>query len=273
MIQSLKLRHDGPEPVSSAPATHPLVEREHVLKIEQIPVEQPRLEPNSRIVYHTDPHGLAADRYRLLRMRLRELWKSGKLKKLLITSPLPEDGKSTVSVNLAAALAEREHHTVLLLEADVYRAPLVTTLGLKPGPGLAESLENGLDPLSVVRHIGTLGCYFLPAGKPSGNAGELLHGEAFTRLMQSLSVCFDWIIIDSPPIALFSDALALATHADASLLVARAGRTPSDAVTAAVAALGSNNLLGIILNGVEGLDRRYSKYYSHYKTGYAACRE
>jgi Mrp family chromosome partitioning ATPase len=100
-----------------------------------------------------------------------------------------------------------------------------------------------------------------------------LHGEAFTRLMQSLSVCFDWIIIDSPPIALFSDALALATHTDASLLVVRAGRTPSDAVTAAVAALGSNNLLGIILNGVEGLDRRYSKYYSHYKTGYAAGRE
>jgi len=70
------------------------------------PVENAEILPETRLVFHTDPRSPGADRYRLLRMRLRELGSSGKLKTLLITSPLPHDGKSTVCLNLATALAE-----------------------------------------------------------------------------------------------------------------------------------------------------------------------
>jgi capsular exopolysaccharide synthesis family protein len=232
--------------------------------LEGIPVEEIDVEPLSRIVFHTDPRGLAADRFRFLRMRIRELSDAKKLKSLLITSALSLDGKSTVSLNLATALADRGRNAVLLLEADLYHPTLAQRLGLTTGPGLAECLASGLTPLSVVRRIEPLGCYFLPAGSQLANPSDLLHGDEFAKIMESLLPHFKWIVIDSPPVVPVADALALARQADASLLVVRAGQTPGDAVEAAMEALGPAHVMGVILNGVEGLDRLYSKYNKYY---------
>jgi Mrp family chromosome partitioning ATPase len=93
-----------------------------------------------------------------------------------------------------------------------------------------------------------------------------LHGEAFSKILQTLALYFDWILIDSPPIAL-TDTLTLARHAEGSLLVVRADRTPQEAVIAAVTALGAKHVLGLVLNGVQGLERRYSKYNGYYRKG------
>jgi capsular exopolysaccharide synthesis family protein len=232
--------------------------------LEGIPLEEAEVEPLSRIVFHTDPRGLAADRFRFLRMRIRELSNAGKLKSLLVTSPLPLDGKSTVSLNLATALADQGQSAVLLLEADLYHPTLAQRLGLKPGPGLAECLASCLDALSVVRRVAPLGWYLLPAGGQLPNPGDLLHGDGFAKIMRKLSPYFKWIVIDSPPIGPVTDALALARQTDASLLVVRAGRTPGAAVEAALEALGAKHVMGVVLNGVEGLDRRYSKYNAYY---------
>jgi len=267
MIQSLGLFHRRQEtvPEAGAPSISSIPEElEKRSELQQIPVEQVDIDPRSRIFFYTDPRGLAADRFRYLRMRLRELWNAGKLRKLLIASPLPQDGKSTVALNLATALAERGQ-SVLLIEADLYHPTLVQIVGLKAGPGLAECLETGLDPLSALRHVGPLGWYLLAAGKTLGNPAELLHGEAFAKVMQKLSPHFDWTLIDSPPVAPLTDALALAQQADASLLVVRAGRTPREAVGTAIVALGAKHVLGVVLNGVEGVERLYSKYYGHYR--------
>jgi len=238
--------------------------------LERIPLEEVNVDPLSRIVFHTDPRGLAAERLRFLRMRIRELSNAGKLKSLLVTSALPLDGKSTLSLNLAAALAEREESAVLLLEADLYRPTLTQRLGLKAGPGLAECLASGLAPLSVVRRVAALGCYFLLAGSQLANPSDLLHGDAFASILRALSPHFNWIVIDSPPIGLVADALALARQTDASLLVVRAGRTPCEAVEAALEALGARHVIGVVLNGVEGLDRLYSKYNMYYGSSAAA---
>ncbi len=232
--------------------------------LERIPVEEVDVDPLGKIVFYTDPRGVAADRFRFLRMRIRELSEARKLKSLLVTSALSLDGKSTVSLNLATALAERGQSPVLLLEADLYHPTLAERLGLKAAPGLAECLSSGLAPLSVVRRIEPLSWYFLPAGRQLADPSDLLHGDGFATIMQALLPHFRWIVIDSPPVVPVADALALARQADASLLVVRAGQTPTDAVEAALESLGPKHVMGVILNGVEGLDRLYSKYNKYY---------
>ena len=228
-----------------------------------IQAEEVHVQPEVRIVFHTDPSSPASDRFRLLRMRLRGLWNAKKLRTLLITSPLPGDGKSTIALNLATALAEKGKRTVLLIDADLHRSPLAQQLGLKIRPGLAECLEGALNPISAVRRLEPLGWYLLTAGQPRSNPTELLQGDALSVVMQKLSPHFDWILIDSPPVAPLTDALSLRRHTNASLLVTRAGRTPSEGLERAIALLGREHVLGIVLNGIEELNQLYSGYYGY----------
>jgi capsular exopolysaccharide synthesis family protein len=218
----------------------------------------------SRIVMHTDPRSAGADRFRLVQIRLTSLQASRKLKSLLITSPLPGDGKSTVSLNLATGLSEEGKRPVLLLEADVHRPTLVKKLGLNPWPGLTESFNNKSDPMLAIRRIDPLGFYFLPAGHPVEDDSNLLQSDFASQLIKSLcSSFFSWVLIDCPPTTPVADILVLRGQADATLLVARAGQTPREAIEESIRNLGRDHILGIILNGVEGLDRTYSRYYGY----------
>jgi capsular exopolysaccharide synthesis family protein len=240
---------------------------EKAIQLDQIPVEEVQVHPGSRIVMQTDPRSAGADRFRFLRMCLRELWNSGKLKTLQITSPLPQDGKSTIAMNLATALAEGGKRTVLLLEADLHRPTLMDQLGLEKRAGLADCLEGSVNPISALRRLEPLGWYLLPAGEPRSNPTELLQTEAFAGVLQKLSPHFDWILLDSPPVIPLTDALSLARQANATLLVAREGRTPREAIEKSIAVLGRQRVLGIVLNAVTGLDRMYSGYYGY--SGYS----
>jgi succinoglycan biosynthesis transport protein ExoP len=222
----------------------------------------------SRVVVYNDPRSAGADRFRLVQMNLRSLQALKKLKNLLITSSLPGDGKSTVSLNLATALSEKGTRPVLLLEADVYRPTLVKKLGLNPWPGLTECYDRGSDPMLAIRRIEPLGFYLLPAGQPvdDGNSG-LLQSNFVTQLIKGLSASsFSWILIDSPPTTPVADILVLKAHADATLLVARAGQTPREAIEESTRNLGRDHIIGIVLNGVQGLDSTYSKYYGYGKS-------
>jgi capsular exopolysaccharide synthesis family protein len=252
-MQSVLLPQDA-----SYPANH-----EHASEFERIAVEEVHVRPESRIIFHTHPNSPGADRFRLLRMRLRVLWNARKIRTLLITSPLPGDGKSTIALNLATSLAEGGKRTVLLIEADLHRSPLTKQLSLKAGPGLAECLEGGLNPVSAIRRLESLGWYLLTAGQPHSNPTELLQGDALSVVIEKLSPHFDWILIDSPPVVPLTDALSLARHTIASLLVTRAGQTPSEGLERAIALLGREHVLGIVLNGVEEPDQLYSGYYGY----------
>jgi capsular exopolysaccharide synthesis family protein len=220
------------------------------------------LGPENRLVYYAEPRSPAADRFRLLRMRLKTFWNAGKLKKLLITGPLAHDGKSTIVLNLATALAERGKRTVLVVEADLHNSSLARTLRIKPWAGLADCLaDDTTSPLSAIRRIEPFGWYLLPAGEPRKNATELLQTPVFGHILEQLSPCFDWILIDSPPVIPLTDSLSLQQHADACLLVVKAGQTPREAVEKTIELLGKKNILGIVLNGVEARDHLYYQYY------------
>lgn len=218
------------------------------------------MQEGCRLAVHTDPRSPAADRFRYLRIRLREPWQSGKLKSVLITSALPRDGKSTVALNLASALCEHGRRKVLLIEADLHRPNVTSLLGLKAGPGLVECLETGSNPMPFIRRLQPLGWYLLSAGGECANPTELLQSGALPNLLSTLSLNFDWILIDSPPVIPVTDALSVARDVDAILMVVRAGSTPRDLVQRAVTLLGRKKLLAVVLNGLEGLDRIYSRY-------------
>lgn len=232
--------------------------------LQHILVEKVALEPNSRAALLMDPHSAGADRFRYLRMRLQDLRQIAKLQSLVITSPLPEDGKSTMAMCLATALAEGGRHSTLLIEADLHRPTLANSLGIRPERGLAECLVSRLDPLSEVRKIEPLGWHFLYAGKVKGNPTELLQSDALPVVIQRVSPHFEWILIDSPPVLPLTDAFSLSRQADATLLVARAERTPRGAIEETLKLIGRKHVVGIILNCAEGLNGLYSKYYGSY---------
>ena len=232
--------------------------------LHHVPVEKAQLNAGSRVALLTDSRSAGADRLRSLKMRLLELRQLAKLRSIVITSPMPKDGKSTIAMSLATSLSEQGQRTVLLIEADLHQPALAKSLGLRPRPGLAECLEDGVDPLSQLRKVEPLGWYSLQAGSPRGNPTELIQSDALKAVMERLMPYFDWILIDTPPVLPLTDALSLSRQVDATLLVARADRTPREAIEQALTVIGRKHVLGIVLNGAEGLDRLYSQYYGHY---------
>jgi Mrp family chromosome partitioning ATPase len=229
--------------------------------------EECTISPESRVAVYHDPTSAGADRFRLAQIRLKSLQASRGLKSILITSPMPGDGKTTVSLNLATALSENGRVPVLLLEADVYRPTVLTRLGLKPWPGLSECSRRGEDPMLAIRRINPLGFYLLPAGSTVDEDANILQSTFTSQLVKSLSASsFGWVLIDAPPTTPVADVLALNAHADATLLVARAGETPREAIEESARNLGRDRIIGIILNGVEGLNKIYSRYYGYTKS-------
>ena len=233
-------------------------------RLSQVPTATVIVRPETRIAAHTDPRSPAADSLRFLRLRLNQVWNPEKLKKLLITSPMPHDGKSTLALNLAVALTEEGKRTVLLIEGDLHRATVSKELGLSDYSGVAEVLEDGADAFSLVRRVLPLGFYFLPAGAAKGNPSELLQTGALPAMMESLSHHFDWILVDSPPVAPLTDTLSWKEQSDATLLVTRAGKTPIQSVEDGLNLIGRKHVLAIVLNAAEGVDRLYEKYYKTY---------
>jgi polysaccharide biosynthesis transport protein len=258
-----KVRDDNGEGDFLSPEfpRHPSAE---TAKLGTIPLEKAEIRPESRLVVWSSPDALAADRYRLLRMYLEKLRKDARLRTLLLTSPSPQEGKSTVALNLASTLARDGNRRVLLLEADLRCPSLTRRLGLKPWPGLSDYLTGAADLMASLRLIDPLQFYLLPAGSAAGNPGEILQSERMTRCLEALSPLFDWILIDSTPTSPITDALTVKARADACLLIARAGKTGREELEEAIQLLGPQLVLGIVLNGVEGLERRYSGYYEHY---------
>jgi capsular exopolysaccharide synthesis family protein len=186
---------------------------------------------------------------------------------IVAVNAITQTDTGTVSLNLATALAEHGKRRVLLLEADFFRPSLSRTLGVPRASGLAECLQSNSDPFAALRRIEPLGWYFLPAGTSLSNPTELVHSAVFSPLVDMFETRFDWILVDSPPIAPVADILALRAQADGCVLVVRAGQTQREMVDEAVRQLGRQYVLAIVLNGVEGLDRQHSKYYGKYYGG------
>jgi capsular exopolysaccharide synthesis family protein len=214
-------------------------------QFETLPIS---LQPNSKLVSATAKDGLAAEKFRFLAVRLRHLAQRRKLKQLLITSTMPEEGKSMVSANLACTLATRRQHKVLLVEGDLRRPTLHREFGLHKIAGVTEYLQGVVDTTLPIYRLDSLGIWFLPAGRTPENPLELMQAGKLFPLMEQVKSWFDWVVIDSPPILPLADTSVWTRMVDGILLVTRQGTTDKEQLKRGLEAIDSSKLLGALLN-------------------------
>lgn len=217
--------------------------------------------PNSRLVAIGEEESLGAEKFRFLAVRLRQLRLNRTMKKVLITSTIPQEGKSTVAANLACTLARRKPHRTLLLEGDLRRPTVAQKFGLGRVPGLSEWLRGETESTNIYR-LEALGLWVLPAGSAPENPLELMQSGKLSPLMEQLTAWFDWIVIDSPPVLPLADTSIWARLADGILLVTRKSITEKQQLLRGLEALERSKLLGALVNG--STDAAHSDYYQRY---------
>lgn len=244
--------------VSASP--RPLVDK-RVDPFEQFASLRVSLAPQSRLVSLTDGGSPAAEAFRLLGVRLRHLRRDRTLKKVLLTSTIPQEGKSMVAANLACTLAIRTQQKILLLEGDLRRPSLSQRFGLGKNPGICEYLQGDRTLTESIFHLDNPNLWILPAGSTPSNALELLQSGRLSALVDQLAALFDWVIIDSPPVLPLADTSVWMRLADGIILVTRQGITEKRKLQRGLEALEPKKLIGALVNGSENAaDSDY--YYS-----------
>jgi capsular exopolysaccharide synthesis family protein len=219
----------------------------------------------SRLVCVTDKDSLAAEKFRFLAVRLRQLRQSRPLKRILITSSVPQEGKSTVAANLACTLARRTNQRTLLLDGDLRRPSVANLFGLGHVPGICEWLQGDSGPAESIYHLEDAGLWILPAGSTPSNPLELMQSGRLSALMDQLTAWFDWIVIDTPPVLPLADTSVWMRLADGVLLVARQGTGQKRQLQRALEAIDRSKLIGGLLNC--STNTSHNDYYYHYKPG------
>jgi Mrp family chromosome partitioning ATPase len=222
---------------------------------------QPNMRSDCRAVFHSDPQGIAAEQYRLLRRRLVAQFPLGAA--LLITSPAPGDGKTSNAINLAWCLAENKRPT-LLLEVDLRRPSMAALLGCCPVRGVEAALSGEAEPEEVVgKLLRAFPLYAALVSNGHKSPAGLFSEAAVKRFLGWAKKQFDWVIMDAPPALPMADVSELRVHADATLLVVRERRTPRELIAKALEALG-DHVRGVILNEASASFDPYYRYYGEY---------
>jgi polysaccharide biosynthesis transport protein len=217
------------------------------------------------LVTQSRPRSQMAESYRALRTSLLLTFAGGPPKVILITSALPEEGKTTTSVNSAIVLAQKGTR-VLLIDADLRRPSIHKTLGMGPKVGLSNvltgnaTLQQAIIPSTILPDL-----FILPAGTPPPNPAELLASTKMKSILEELRKQYDHIVIDSPPTLSVTDAVVVSTTADAVVLVIRSGHTTKPALRRARDILLQVNarVCGVLVNAVDLNSPDYYYYYEY----------
>ncbi len=213
-------------------------------------------------------HALGTEEFRTLRSHLYLIRDRQPLKRLLVTSPLPQDGKTFVAANLAQAIALQPERRVLLVDGDLRLPRLHESLRAPSSPGLSDYLAEEADEFSIVQRGSLENLYFIPAGTAISNSSELIGRGGLQLLFDRLAPAFDWIILDSPPAVPVSDANMMADSCDGVVLVIRAGVTPYDLAQKACRDFRKRGLVGVVLNGTDARQGYGYNYYAYYGKTY-----
>ncbi len=211
--------------------------------------------------------GFFQEMVRTMRSRvMRAADKAGK-KILLVSSSVSEEGKSTVAINLALSLAEK-NKKVILVDLDLRNPSVYKHLGLrfKKAFGMNIVLSEKRDWHSLVFHHKTWNMDILGGTSPCSNPIELLNTQSFSAMMAQLREEYDYVILDTPPAAMLSDAVNVAQHADAAIYVVKQDYARIERIAEGMDAFSVSRLpiLGVIMNGMESVGRRYGGYHSYY---------
>lgn len=220
-----------------------------------------QIEPGSHIVVNASRNNPICEQFRFLEHRLRHLGETSRIKRVLVTSSTPREGKTVVAANLAVTLACSSPR-VLLVDADMRGPGSQALYGLNNSVGLADILEGRATLSDGLLYLEEMKVHFLPSGKTVSSPADLVKSVRMSELLAELDD-FEWIIVDSPPIGAFADGLSLASQVDTVVLVARTGMTHKHDLEESVAALQGQKIAGVVLNAHDH-PRKRDSYYSYY---------
>jgi polysaccharide biosynthesis transport protein len=212
------------------------------------------------------PGTFAAEQYQNLRLKIERLQQARGVCVVAVTSPGTNDGKTLTSINLAAALARGPGARVLLIDADLRRPSVGPRLGLADdGVGLVSALTDGVAGLAEIAQPvdGMPGLSVVPAGAATHDVHELLRSPRFEQLLQDARAAYDFVVLDTPPLAPVCDAAVMSRFVDGLLVVVAAHETTRKQLDEALSLLDGSKTLGLVFNGDDR--SRASQYDAYYR--------
>jgi capsular exopolysaccharide synthesis family protein len=206
-----------------------------------------RLDPHLVSIHELDPK--AATQYNKLAVSLISNQTKRMIKRVLLVSSHHGEGRTCVTLNLAAALA-RAKKRVLVIDSDLQRPSVSRLLGIDSEIGLVEAISHNLQPEEAVLRVLPADFHVLLTRGQVENSAELLASPQFGRLIAALDYHYDFILFDSAPLLASADASLLGLHVDATLLVVKPGNTTTSDMEKSVVQLNEESLLGVVLNHV-----------------------
>ncbi|MCC6730421.1 MAG: CpsD/CapB family tyrosine-protein kinase [Chthonomonadales bacterium] len=181
-----------------------------------------------------------------------------------VTSAVYGEGKTTVALNLAGTIAQNSEARVALVDFNLRNWDMQTRLNIASAPGLVDVLEGSEDDLTaIVQRTELDNLTIIPAGRAAANPSRLVRSSRLAEVVSTLRMSNDFIVLDMAPVLPVADTKSLAKHLDGIVMVVRAGVTPREIVGRAIDAVGSDKVLGVVLNGVESaLPSWLHRYFS-----------
>jgi capsular exopolysaccharide synthesis family protein len=230
------------------------------------PVAPVHLPSSEKLVTGPTTDSISKEQFRRLAATLHDAQVSKGLKTVMVTSSVPKEGKTLTVVNLALTLSESYRRRVLIVDADLRRPSIHEVLGISNDRGLTDMLRSDRMESPIVDVSPNLSV--LPSGRHELDPMASLSSDRMKLLLEGFAAKYDWVLIDTPPIGLLSDAQLLVRLAQAVLFVIRAGSTPFPVVDRAINELGRDCIIGTVLNAVDGralpTTGYYGEYYGHY---------
>ena len=266
---------EATEPLSATLALSPAMEQPLAPEAAALPVERSasiieavgdltRL-PSAEKLMLNGGESIPVEQYRRLAARLLMAQAERGARVVMVTSAFPGEGKTLTATNLALTLSESYKRKVLLIDADL-RRPWVHQIFQVPNvsglnDGLRDSGDRKIPLLNFTENLS-----ILTAGRPEPDPMSVLSGDRMRRVLEEAGDRFEWVIIDTPPVALLTDAHLLSSLVHAVVLVVQSGKTPLPAIKTAIEAVGRERILGVVLNRVDGdtAQTAYS-YYGNYR--------
>jgi capsular exopolysaccharide synthesis family protein len=220
-----------------------------------------RVEPH--LVAVSQPRSAYCEQFRALRTRILQAGERLKTRAIVVTSAGIAEGKTLTALNLAWLLAQTEGIRALIIDSDLRQPCATDYLGIDVPVGLSEVLGGQMKLEDAIVRLEPSGLFLLPGGKPREDVAELLSGPSYSRLLTEVRRMFDYIIIDAPPLGIFTDANVLMNRADGALLVVRAGKTRYNVLDKLLEQIPKERMMGVVLNRAEEQPDSNSYYYQH----------
>lgn len=229
-------------------------------------VDASRVEP--RLVAVTQPNSPYCEEYRNLRTQVLHKSQKQKLQAIVIAGAGPAEGKSITALNLSWLLAQTDGVRALIIDSDLRMPSLAEYLGIEAENGLSEVLSEKAVVSDAIVRLEPSGLYLMPGGEARLDVAELLSGPKFKEILNEVRELFDFIIIDAPPLGIFTDAAVLINHADGALLVIRANKTPYSQIERVMETVPRDRMLGVILNQSDEILNETHYNYGYYRNKY-----